>query len=194
MTGPFRGAFVLRGRSVVLASGLVLAWLLLLAPGAMLAQDAAPVIVVETTKGSFAFETYPAEAPLTVAHVVDLVKKGFYDGQRVHRALPGFLVQFGDPQTRDLSKRAFWGRGDAAGSGKPIGAAEITKKRIHTRGAVAMAHQGLPAKADSQIYITLAPRKDLDGRYAVFGQVVEGVDVPATLQVGDEITRMFVRP
>jgi cyclophilin family peptidyl-prolyl cis-trans isomerase len=164
------------------------------APAGVVAQEAAPVIVVETTRGSFAFETYPSEAPLTVAHVVDLVKQGFYNGQRVHRALPGFLVQFGDPQTRDLSKRELWGRGQAASSGKPIGAAEIVTKRIHTQGAVAMAHQGDPAKADSQIYVTLAPRKDLDGRYAVFGQVIEGLDVPTMLQAGDEITRMFVRP
>src|SRR5438552_3211376 len=58
---------------------------------------AAPVIVVETTRGTFEFETYPEEAPKTVAHIVDLVKHGFYNGQRVHRALPGFLVQWGDP-------------------------------------------------------------------------------------------------
>ncbi len=158
------------------------------------AQEAAPVVVVETTKGRFVFETYPSDAPLTVAHIVDLAKKGFYDGQRVHRALPGFLVQFGDPQTRDLTLRELWGRGQVAASGKPIGAAEITKKRLHIRGAVAMAHQGEPAKADSQIYITLAPRQDLDGRYAVFGQVVEGADVPARLEIGDAITRMYVRP
>ena len=59
-------------------------------------QSAGPIIVVETTKGTFEFETYPADAPKTVAHVVELVKRGFYDGQRVHRALPGFLVQWGE--------------------------------------------------------------------------------------------------
>ena len=69
------------------------------------AQAAAgPVIVVETTKGTFAFETYPREAPKTVAHVVALVRRGFYDGQRVHRAIPGFLVQWGDPRSRDIGK------------------------------------------------------------------------------------------
>lgn len=185
-------ARVLRSVAVFAVCGL--AFGTSVAPAGVVAQEAAPVIVVETTRGSFAFETYPSEAPLTVAHVVDLVKQGFYNGQRVHRALPGFLVQFGDPQTRDLSKRELWGRGQAASSGKPIGAAEIVTKRIHTQGAVAMAHQGDPAKADSQIYVTLAPRKDLDGRYAVFGQVIEGLDVPTMLQAGDEITRMFVRP
>jgi peptidyl-prolyl cis-trans isomerase B (cyclophilin B) len=152
-----------------------------------------PIIVVDTSKGTFAFETYPNEAPKTVAHIVALAQKGFYDGQRVHRALPGFLVQFGDPQTREVSLRDRWGRGAAASSGTPIGVAEISRKRLHQAGAVGIAHMGNPAKGDSQIYITLAPRPDLDGQYAVFGRVVEGGDVPARLQVGDEIQRVYVR-
>jgi cyclophilin family peptidyl-prolyl cis-trans isomerase len=152
-----------------------------------------PVIVVETSKGTFAFETFPNEAPKTVAHIVALARKGFYDGQRVHRALAGFLVQFGDPQTRELALSDHWGKGDAASSGSPIGVAEITKKRLHQAGAVGIAHMGNPAKGDSQIYITLAPRPDLDGQYAVFGHVIEGGDVPAMLQVGDEIRRVYVR-
>jgi cyclophilin family peptidyl-prolyl cis-trans isomerase len=153
----------------------------------------APVIVVETTRGTFEFETYPVEAPKTVAHIVELVKRGFYDGQRVHRALPGFLVQWGDPQSRDAAKDAVWGRGAAASSGKPIGAGEITKKRAHTRGAVAVAHPGNPASADSQIYVTLADRPDLDGKYTVFGHVTAGGDVPERVQRGDLITRMYVK-
>ncbi len=156
-------------------------------------SDTAPLIVVETSKGSFAFVTFPIEAPRTVAHIVDLVKAGFYDGQRVHRAIPGFVIQFGDPQSRDLSKRELWGRGAAASSGKPIGVAEITKRRPHLAGAVGLAHMGEPAKGDSQIYVTLDRRADLDGQYAVFAQVVDGADVLARLQVGDEIRRMYVR-
>ena len=152
-----------------------------------------PVIVVETSKGTFAFETFPNEAPKTVTHIVALVRKGFYDGQRVHRALPGFIVQFGDPQSRDVSVRERWGRGAAASSGTPIGVAEITRKRLNQAGAVGIAHMGNPARGDSQIYITLAPRPDLDGQYAVFGNVIEGADVPARLQVGDEIRRVYVR-
>jgi cyclophilin family peptidyl-prolyl cis-trans isomerase len=152
-----------------------------------------PIVVVETSKGTFAFETYPNEAPKTVAHIVGLVQKGFYNGQRVHRAIPGFIVQFGDPQTRDPSLRERWGRGAAASSGTPIGVAEITRKRLNQAGAVGIAHMGNPAKGDSQIYITLAARRDLDGQYAVFGRVIEGDDVPASLQVGDEITRVYIR-
>jgi peptidyl-prolyl cis-trans isomerase B (cyclophilin B) len=152
-----------------------------------------PIVVVETSKGTFAFETYPNEAPKTVAHIVGLVQNHFYDGQRIHRALPGFIVQFGDPQTRDLSLRDRWGRGAAASSGTPIGVAEIAKKRLNQTGAVGIAHMGNPAKGDSQIYITLAPRSDLDGQYAVFGHVIEGAEVPGLLQVGDEIRRVYIR-
>jgi peptidyl-prolyl cis-trans isomerase B (cyclophilin B) len=158
------------------------------------AQSDAPVLVVETGRGTFSFETYPDEAPLTVAHVVALARSGFYDGQRVHRAVPGFVVQFGDPQTRDLATRPLWGRGPAAASGKPIGVAEINRRRLHVRGAVAMAHMGDPARADSQIYVTLAARPDLDGQYAVFGQVTSGEDVPELLESGDVVSRVYVKP
>jgi cyclophilin family peptidyl-prolyl cis-trans isomerase len=157
------------------------------------AQTAAPVIVVETTRGAFAFETYPSEAPKTVAHIVQLVRKGFYDGQRFHRALPGFLIQWGDPRSRDPEAQADWGRGDQASSGTPIGAPEISRKHLQTKGAVGVAHYGDPAKADSQIYVTLADRPDLNGRYTVFGHVVAGADVPERIQRGDLITRMYVR-
>jgi peptidyl-prolyl cis-trans isomerase B (cyclophilin B) len=154
---------------------------------------AAPVIVVQTSRGAFSFETFPDDAPVTVAHIVALANAGFYDGQRVHRAVPGFIVQFGDPQTKDLSKRAVWGRGDLASSGHPIGVAEIVPKRTHVKGAVGISHMGDPSKGDSQIYVTLAPRPDLDNHYAVFGQVTAGVDVPAELQVGDAIERVYVK-
>ena len=153
----------------------------------------APVIVVETSKGAFAFETYPADAPKTVAHIVGLVRSGFYDGQRIHRAVAGFVVQWGDPRSRDLAAEADWGKGPDASSGEPIGVPEITKKRTHTAGAVAVAHPGLPEQADSQIYVTLAARPDLNGKYAVFGHVIEGDDVLQRLERGDVITRMYVR-
>ena len=153
----------------------------------------APLLVLETERGVFALQTFPGDAPRTVAHVVELVRAGFYDGLRIHRSVPGFLVQFGDPQARDLSKRSRWGRGPGASSGSPVGVAEITKKRKHLVGTVGIAHTGDPARADSQIYVTLSARPDLDGLYAIFGQVVEGEDVPARLQVGDLITRVSLR-
>ena len=157
------------------------------------AQAVGPVVVVETTKGTFEFETYPTDAPKTVAHVVELVKSGFYDGQRVHRALPGFLVQWGDPRSRDQAREADWGRGPDASSGHPIGVSELRRQRLHTRGAVAMAHQGNPALADSQIYVTLANRPDLNNRYTVFGHVTSGDDVPERLERGDLIRRVHIK-
>ncbi|HEX3644478.1 MAG TPA: peptidylprolyl isomerase [Vicinamibacterales bacterium] len=157
------------------------------------AQPAGPVIVVETVKGTFELETYPADAPKTVAHIVDLVKRGFYDGQRIHRALPGFLVQWGDPRSRDLSREADWGRGADASNGHPVGVSELQRKHLHTRGAVAMAHQGNPALADSQIYVTLEARPDLDNRYTVFGHITAGDDVPAQLERGDLIRRIYLK-
>jgi cyclophilin family peptidyl-prolyl cis-trans isomerase len=154
---------------------------------------AGPVVVVETSKGAFEFETYPDDAPKTVAHILELVRRGFYDGQRIHRALPGFVVQWGDPQSRDASRQGDWGRGVAASSGTPIGISEMTKKRLHTKGAVGVAHTGLPALADSQIYVTLADRPDLNGKYTVFGHIISGDDVLERMQVGDVIRRMYVK-
>ena len=75
----------------------------------------------------------------------------------------------------------------------PARVAEITKKRTHTKGAVAVAHLGKPAEADSQIFVTLADRPDLNGKYAVFGHVVSGDDVPGRLERGDQIRRMYVK-
>jgi cyclophilin family peptidyl-prolyl cis-trans isomerase len=151
---------------------------------------AGPVIVLETAKGTIEFETYPDEAPKTVARILELAKKGFYNGHRFHRAEPNFLVQVGDPTSRDVSKESWWGR---AGSGKPIGASEISKKRRHMRGAVAMAHTGNPALADSQFYILLQPRPGLDGKYTVFGRVISGMDVADNIKRGDVLKKVSVK-
>ena len=128
-----------------------------------------------------------------MAHIVELVKQGFFDGQRFHRVISGFVVQWGDPRSRDLSLQSQWGRGAMAASGKAIGTPEITKRRRHVKGAVGVSHPGLPALADSQIYVTLADRPDLDGSYAVFGRLVSGFDVPEQIQRGDVIRKMYVR-
>jgi len=180
-------------RQVILAAAILLAVLGSIVGAVAQSERAAPLLVVDTSKGTFVFETFPKDAPLTVAHIVALAKAGFYDGQRIHRALPGFVVQFGDPQTRDLARRDRWGRGPAASSGTPVGLPEINKRRPHVPGAVGLSHMGNPAQADSQIYVTLSRRPDLDGQYAVFGRVVEGLDVPGRLEVGDDIRRVSVR-
>lgn len=152
---------------------------------------AGPVVVVETTKGTFEFETYPNEAPRTVEHVLNLVKKNFYNGLRFHRVEPGFVIQVGDPNTRDFTKKDLWGTG---GSGTPVGVAELSRKHLHVKGAVAMAHPGNAAKADAQFYVMLGPRPSLDGKYAVFGKLISGFDVPDKIRVGDVIRKMSVKP
>ena len=151
---------------------------------------AGPVIVLETAKGTIEFETYPEESPKTVAAIVALVKRNFYNGLRFHRAEPKFLVQIGDPVSRDFSRESWWGR---QGSGKPIGVSEITKKRRNVRGAVAMAHSGNAAMADSQFYILLQPRPTLDGKFAVFGRVIAGMDVADRLKRGDVLKKASVK-
>lgn len=152
---------------------------------------AGPVIVLETAKGTIEIETYPEEAPKTVARVIELVKKNFYNGLRFHRNEPNFLVQVGDPVSRDVSRESWWGR---QGSGKPIGVAEITKKRKNVVGAVGMAHTGSdPTSADSQFYILRRAAPELDGKYTVFGHVLKGMDVVAKIQRGDILKRAYVK-
>jgi cyclophilin family peptidyl-prolyl cis-trans isomerase len=151
---------------------------------------AGPVIVLDTVKGTIEFETYPEEAPKTVAQIVSLVKRNFYSGLRFHRAEMG-LVQVGDPTSRNMTMREWWGR---AASGKPIGASEITKKRRHIRGAVAMAYPGTdPKLADSQFYIVTKPHPDFDGKYTVFGRVIKGMEVVDKIQVADILKKASVR-
>jgi peptidyl-prolyl cis-trans isomerase B (cyclophilin B) len=172
----------------------LLALAVVAAPSRPLAQKpsaAGPVIVLETVKGTIEFETYPDDAPKTVARIVELVKKNFYNGQRFHRVEENFLVQIGDPTSRDMSKEAWWGRG--AGSGKPIGVSEITKKRRHGPGSVGMAYAGNPALGDSQFYIIIQPRPGLDGKYVVFGRVTSGLDVVRKLKKADILKKASVK-
>jgi cyclophilin family peptidyl-prolyl cis-trans isomerase len=159
-------------------------------PAVQKSPGAGAIIVFETVKGNIEFETYPEEAPKTVAHVIALVKKNFYNGLRFHRAESNFLVQVGDPTSRDMSRMAYWGR---QGSGTPIGLAEITKKRKNVVGAVGMAHSGDPKTADSQIYITRRAAPDLDGKYTVFGKVLKGMDVVGRIQKGDVLKRAYLK-
>jgi cyclophilin family peptidyl-prolyl cis-trans isomerase len=154
---------------------------------------AGPIIVVETAKGTFEFETYPQEAPKSVEHILGLVKRNFYTGQRVHRVEPGFVVQWGDSRTRDMTKRDQWGTGSGGGSSKPIGVAEFSKKRLHVKGAVGLAHAGDPTQADSQVYVMLNTRPGLDGKYVVIGKVLSGMDVVEKLAVTDVIKKMTVK-
>jgi cyclophilin family peptidyl-prolyl cis-trans isomerase len=163
----------------------------LMAPG--LAQEkspgAGPIIVLETAKGTIEFETYPEEAPKTVAQIIDLVNNGFYNGLRFNRAEANFLIQVGDPATRDVSRVPYHG-----GAVKPIGVSEVTKKRRHLLGAVSMAYPGTRrTEADSQFFITQRPAPELDGKYTVFGRVLKGQEVVGRIQKGDLLKRAYLK-
>ncbi len=174
------------------ATLLVLALYSLTTAAQQKSPGAGTIIVLETAKGTIEIETYPEEAPKTVARILELVKKNFYNGQRFHRSEPNFLIQIGDPVSRDVSRESWWGR---QGSGTPIGVAEITKKRRNLIGAVAMAHPGTDATtADSQFFILRRAAPELDGKYTVFGHVLTGMDVVAKIQRGDILKRASVKP
>jgi cyclophilin family peptidyl-prolyl cis-trans isomerase len=111
------------------------------------------------------------------------MKRSFYRAQRIHRVEKS-LVQFGDPQSRDMSKQASWGTGN---SGHTIGVFELSKKRSHVRGAVGLGHAGNPAYADSQMYIMKVDNPLLDGKYAIIGHVTTGMTVVDKLVVTDII-------
>ena len=148
-----------------------------------------PVVVLETAKGTIEFEVYPDDAPKSVEHILRLVGEKFYDGQRFHRA-EQYLVQVGDPLSRDQAQRARWGTG---GSGTSIGVAEYSRRRRHSRGAVGLAFAGVPENADSQIYFMKVADDRLDGLHVVIGRVVEGMNVVDRLGAGDVVTAAYIK-
>ncbi|MPY91266.1 MAG: hypothetical protein GEU99_25565 [Luteitalea sp.] len=152
-----------------------------------------PGLLFATDKGTFEMELFAADAPKSVAHIVRLVKKYFYNNQRVHRLEAGSLVQFGDVRTRDMTRRAEWGRGGGGGSGRPIGVAEFSKGLTHTRGSVGLAHSGDPTSADSQLFIGLRAHSEWNGKYVVIGRVVSGMDVVSKLQLEDRIKKVTLK-
>jgi cyclophilin family peptidyl-prolyl cis-trans isomerase len=150
-------------------------------PPAKAAPD--PVLVLTTAKGIIEIRFFRSEAPKSVEHILGLVNKSFYRAQRFHRVTAS-LVQFGDPQSRSMTMKDYWG---TRNSGNPIGVFEWSKKRSHVRGAVGLAHSGNPAGADSQLYIMKAPSPGLNGKHAIVGQVVAGMAVVDKIAVADMI-------
>lgn len=168
--------------------------LLLSAPVAS-AQSATPAgsgpkIVIETEQGRIVIQTYADKAPKTVAHVTDLVKKNFYNAQRIHRVIPGQAIQWGDKMSRDMTYREWWGRSPGGGSGSTVGVAEFDKTLKHRAGSVSMAHSGHAANADSQMFIALRAVPEWDGTYVIFGQVIEGLEIARKMKVTDRLRRV----
>lgn len=156
---------------------------------------AGPVVVIETVKGNIEIETFPAEAPKSVAHFLALAKRGFYRGQRFHWVATG-VIQAGDPLSRDLTKQREWGTGGSGlrNSNKPIGVAELSKRKFE-RGIVGYAYRPgwKPETADSMFFILTGPNPALNGKYAVLGRVIKGIEVADKIQVTDVIKNVTVR-
>ncbi len=139
-----------------------------------------PVAVILTNKGEFKFELYAKRAPTTVANFIELAESGFYTGLTFHRYEPGFVIQGGDP------------KGDGTGGSEKKISLEIHQELRHVEGAVAMARSQDPNSASCQFYVTLAPAHFLDDNYAVFGQVIEGMDVVLSLRRGDTMEKVTI--
>jgi peptidylprolyl isomerase len=152
------------------------------------AGAALPVMTITTEKGAIEIQFFRADAPKSVEQILALAARNFYRGQRFHR-VERSLVQFGDPQSRDMTMRDYWGRGN---SGKPIGVAELNKHQ-HVRGTVGLAHIGDPKLADSQLYILKTPSPSLNGKFVVVGQVIKGMEVVDKIAVGDVLKNVTVK-
>lgn len=165
----------------------VLAGMLTAVPRAHQAKPPAspsdPIFVLVTEKGTIEIRLFRSEAPKSVDHMVELIKRSFYRGQRFHRVTAS-LAQTGDPQSRNMSRQDYWGSGN---SGNPIGVFEHSKKRTHVRGAVGLAHSGNPLGADSQFYIMKTASPGLNGKHAIVGQVIAGMAVVDKIVVPDMI-------
>ena len=127
--------------------------------------------IITTKFGDIEVELYSDSAPKTVENFKALTKKGFYDGLIFHRIVPGFVIQGGDPYTRNTTNRRRWGTGGPGWNIK----AEFNKN-THARGVLSMARSQDPDSAGSQFFIVLKDSNFLDGQYTIFGKVKSGMD------------------
>ena len=130
------------------------------------------VALIKTTEGDIVLEFWPDVAPKTVENFKTLVKKGFYDGTCFHRIIKGFMIQGGDPLTKDASKEDHWGTG---GPGYQI-KAEFND-RSHQFGVISMARSSNPDSAGSQFFLCNGNASFLDRQYTAFGKLIKGDDV-----------------
>jgi peptidyl-prolyl cis-trans isomerase B (cyclophilin B) len=145
-----------------------------------LAADAAPKVNIELENGGIIkLELYPDVAPNHCAALVDLIKKGYYDGLSFHRVVAGFVIQGGCP------------KGNGSGGPGYNLKAEFNE-RPHLTGTLAMARTPDPDSAGSQFYICLAPQPFLDRQYTVFGQTIEGIELVKEVRQGDKMVKVTV--
>lgn len=135
-------------------------------------NEANEVAVIKTTEGEMVVEFWPDVAPETVKNFKKLAKQGFYDGTAFHRVIKGFMIQGGDPLTKDAKNEARWGTGDPGYKIK----AEFNE-RSHKRGVLSMARSNDPNSAGSQFFICHGDPSFLDRQYTTFGKLIKGDDV-----------------
>lgn len=129
-----------------------------------------PVVTFEMADGkTFKAELYPEYAPNTVNNFLSLVKKGFYDGVIFHRVIAGFMIQGGDPDGIGTGGPGYHIKGEFSGNG-------VNNPLKHTRGVLSMARAQHPDSAGSQFFVMHADASYLDGQYAAFGKVIEGLE------------------
>jgi cyclophilin family peptidyl-prolyl cis-trans isomerase len=128
--------------------------------------------IIATKLGDIKVEFYPEQAPNTVENFRKLANRAFYDGLIFHRIVPNFVIQGGDPNTRDMNNRSRWGTGGPGWNIK----AEFNKNK-HIRGTLSMARSQDPDSAGSQFFIVLKDSNFLDGQYTVFGRVISGMEI-----------------
>lgn len=129
-----------------------------------------PIVTFETTRGTIKAELYPEIAPNTVNNFISLIQKGFYDGTIFHRVIPGFMIQGGDPEGTGMGGPGYGIKGEFAMNGFQNGLR-------HTTGVISMARSQRPNSAGSQFFIMVEQAPHLDGQYASFGKVIEGMEV-----------------
>ena len=153
------------------------------------------VAVINTSKGTIKVQLAGKDAPIHVGNFVDLAQKGFYDNIKFHRYVPGFVIQGGDPNTRELTTEEVietvaspFSKLGTGGPGYCIKEEYTTNPHNeHYKGTLAMARSANPDSAGSQFYFCLEDQPMLDSGYTVFGQTIEGQDVIDALRVGDVI-------
>lgn len=129
-----------------------------------------PIVTFETSKGIIKAELYPDIAPNTVNNFISLVKKGFYDGLTFHRVINGFMIQGGCPEGNGMGGPGYSIKGEFAQNG-------FNNNLAHTEGVLSMARSQMPDSAGSQFFIMHKAAPHLDGAYAAFGMVIEGMEV-----------------
>lgn len=154
------------------------------ADSAQAVQDTAVVthrISVITSKGTFVIGLYGNDAPKTVANMVALVKRNYYNGILVHRVAKDFVIQAGDPKTRDASARATWGMNGQTADGTPLpeelDSATPSARIGYQPGVVAMARKQAPGTGTSQFFVCLDRASVLPHQYTIFGRVIDGMSV-----------------